>query len=321
MSDATEPTHAEGEALIARAEARIGAKDFAGALDDFESALAHLPGDARAEFGITMARLALQEEARARSAAEALARNPHDHTAALKMGDALRRNGKLVESIAVHRTALAMAPHEPRVHHEMGLTLACWANDHEGALPHFDQAVALRSDYPEALRFRAISRRELGWYERAIDDFSRLLDLLPDDINIFENRAMTYEAMGDHARAEADFTRVLGVRGENHFYLARRGFARLALGRWAACIPDFTRALELRAEEALEWYDPAEDESPDTNPDPDALKGRGTAHWLLGEREAARRDFEAALAAYAAYRGKETQIAEVRALLDRVQEA
>lgn len=318
MSDATEPPQ---EALIARAEARIGARDFEGALEDFEAALSQCPGDARAEFGATMARLALQEEARARAAAEALERNPDDFTAALKMGDALRRNGKVVESLEVHRQALAMAPHEARVHHEMALTLACWANDHQAALGHFDRAIALRSDYPEALRFRAISRRELGMYERAIDDFSRLLDLLPNDINIFENRAMTHEAMGEHARAEADFTRVLAVRGENHFYLARRGFARLALGAWAKAVADFTRALELRAAEALAWYDPEEDEAPDTNPDPDALKGRGTAHWLLGDAEAARRDFEAALAAYAAYRGKETQIAEVHALLAQLSPA
>lgn len=305
----------EGERLLARAESRLGERDFTGAFDDFTAAEAHLgPDDPRVTFGLSMTRLALQEEERARVQEARLRSHPHDIEAALRLADARRRVGKVKEAVEALEAAARMAPQDPRVHHELGLTLLCWVKDHDASLPHFDRALSLKPDMVPALTFRANARREAGRPDLAIDDYSRLQDLTPGDVGLHESRAFAYLDLGDFARAESDFDRVLGHRPEAHFYYTQRGACRLALDRPEEAIADFTEALRLRQEEAMRWYDQEEDDEEPHDPDADALKGRGQAWFLLGELASARADLVAAAAAYRDI-GKEDDARTVEALL------
>lgn len=317
MAETRDPSQ-EGDRLIIRAEAKIAAKDFMGALEDFRRALKLLPGDPRAEFGATMASMALREEFNAIMAATRRTENPGDVEAILNLADARRRNGKITEAIEVLEEAVAQAPEEARTHFELALTLSCWSKDHAAALPHFDRALALDPKFGRALSFRAISRRELGRYAEAVADLNVLQRLQPNDRTVYENRALALEGLGDHIGAELDYTWVLDRSRESWFYHTRRGFCRLAQERFAEAIADFDRALALRVEEGLRWYDPEDDPDgtgPDPNYYPEALLGRGLARIKRGEIEAARADLQAAVATFRCC-GKEAEADEAEAMLE-----
>jgi tetratricopeptide (TPR) repeat protein len=312
-ADAASPN--PGEIHLARAEARLGAKDYQAAYDDFLLAQAQLgEGDPRVSFGLSMTRMSLQEETRAQTQAARLRENPADVEAALKLADARRRNGKVKEALEAIVQAAGADPEDPRVHYELGLTLHCWSKDHDGALPHYDRALALKPDYVSALSYRAIARREAGRADLAIDDFSRLQELTPDTMLIHQNRAFAYVDLADFARAEADFSKVLEARPDQHFYLTQRGLCRLELRRYEEAIADFTEALALRQQEAMRWYDPEEDDEEPHDPDAEALRGRAEAHLHLGNSAAARADFTAAAEAFRLFgREADAQVMDLRA--------
>lgn len=307
---------AQGEFYLARGEAHMGDKAFQAAFDDYLLAEKCLGADdPRVSFGLSMARMSLQEERKAQREAARLRENPLDVQAAIKFADARRRNGKVQEALDAITQALAIAPQDPRLHYELGLTVQCWVKDPGAALAHFDRALGLKPDYLQAISYRAIARRDAGRADLAIDDYSRLQELAPDYPNLYENRAFAFKELGDFARAESDFSAVLQQRPDQHFYLTERGLCRLELNQHEAALADFTRSLELRQAEAARWYEPGE-EVPDER-DPESLRGRAMAYVHLNRLGEAREDFLAAATAFRRF-SKEAEAAAMTRRADEL---
>ncbi|CAE7275041.1 TTC6 [Symbiodinium pilosum] len=112
------------------------------------------------------------------------------------------------ESIADLKAALAQGPipgHEAEVYYHLGVSYANLGK-HQLAVPVYDQAISLaKGDRPHYLHERAKSLQIIGEHKRALDDFSRVIDLQPTNARAMFRRAFSFKAESMYEEAAEDF--------------------------------------------------------------------------------------------------------------------
>jgi tetratricopeptide (TPR) repeat protein len=78
------------------------------------------------------------------------------------------------------------------------------SGDYEGALQAFDQALKRKPDYMEPLFNRGRTYLLSGKHEKAIADFTMLIQRNPAEVDAYHLRAQAYREIGNTAAAEAD---------------------------------------------------------------------------------------------------------------------
>ena len=95
-----------------------------------------------------------------------------------KRGLLFQREGKLEEAIEFYREALAVEPHLPLVHYNLGIAL-----HHQGDLPgastHYRQAIALNPNDIQAIYNLAVVLQQQGLLEAAINNYQEVINLSP----------------------------------------------------------------------------------------------------------------------------------------------
>ena len=85
-----------------------------------------------------------------------------------------------------------------------------------------------------------------GDYQRAIDSYSRALELGPDRGTVYFNRGLTYGYMRQHENAIADYTMALRYAPSRALMsYVKRGISYAALGQRDKAIDDFRKALQI----------------------------------------------------------------------------
>lgn len=103
--------------------------------------------------------------------------------------------------------------------------------EHHAAVEAYSRAILHDAAYTQAFFSRGLVYwRELGNYERAIKDLTRVLELDPDWADAYFNRAIAYRMRGESASAIADLEHYLN-EGTDEFWLAsaQRQLAELHL--------------------------------------------------------------------------------------------
>lgn len=78
------------------------------------------------------------------------------------------------------------------------------------AIEAYDRALALDGNDADVLTDQAIMFRQLGWYEKAIENFKRANDLNPKHVNSLFNMGIVYmQDLKDFAEAKEAFNRFL----------------------------------------------------------------------------------------------------------------
>ena len=101
--------------------------------------------------------------------------------------------------------------------------------EHRAAVGNYTRAIALDPTYTYVYFSRGVLRwRELGEYEEAIEDLSRVLELDPGWAEAIFNRALAYKMNMQYEDAIVDFERYL-EEGRDEFWLdsARRQLEEL----------------------------------------------------------------------------------------------
>jgi len=113
-----------------------------------------------------------------------------------------------------------------RFYHLRGATHRHFGNtsgnlaEHERAVDDFTRAIELDPNYAAAYFSRGVLYwRELRNLYRAIRDMTRVLELAPNWSEALFNRAIAYQMRGDHEQAIADFERYL-AEGRDPFWRA-----------------------------------------------------------------------------------------------------
>ena len=95
----------------------------------------------------------------------------------------------------------------------------------------------------DALAERGDVHERAGMYERAADDYSRLIALEPGNAKAWNNRCWDRAVLGRLDEALADCNEALRLAPNNSGALDSRGFTYLKLGRFEQAIADYDAAL------------------------------------------------------------------------------
>ena len=151
-----------------------------------------------------------------------------------------------------------------------GISTETVYNDLHGFIRH--QRIH-QSAYVEFHKGVTVSNR--GEHLRAVDCFTRAIDLNAQHVGSYMNRAVAYGNLGNYVAAMRDFESALYLNPESPHIYNSMGITRTKMGNFEAAIQLYNKAIELR---------------------PDAIYycNRGESRVHLGEWDKAREDFAAA---------------------------
>lgn len=154
---------------------------------------------------------------------------------------------------------------------------------------------------------RAYAYSELGNYEAAIVDYTKVLIMSPKYALAFNNRGFAYSLLGDHEAAIRDYTRALLTDNNYTQALINRAYTYIELGDYENALADADLLQTMEADdtyvyllmgtiyldqelydEAIETYNDYIDLAPQ---DPSGYLSRGFAYWMMGEDALAAVDY------------------------------
>ena len=164
---------------------------------------------------------------------------------------------------------------------------------------------------PFAYNNRGLAFKELGWLDRALEDFDTAIRLDPRYANAYTSRGWTFKDMGQIDRAMEDYNHVISLDPARYIAYNNRGMVYQETGRIDSALSDFTTAIALnpgfaqaytnrgmafeqagRTDLALEDYTSAINVNPSFA---NAYNNRGLIFERAGRLDQALEDFNAAI--------------------------
>ncbi len=151
------------------------------------------------------------------------------------------------------------------------------AHDHLGqfdrAIQDFTEVLEQEPHHPAALLARGYAGLSHGQYDRAIQDFGQILQQTPSNTEARSGRGAAYFLKGQYQPAIQDFDQVIAINPNHPDAFVYRGTAYSQLGQHARAIQDLDQAIKQNPNAA------------------DALNSRGMAYRALGQAARAAEDF------------------------------
>ena len=160
----------------------------------------------------------------------------------------------------------------------------------------------VRSGVALAYEHRANCYRELGKFEKAIDDYSESVKLMSDNLTAYNSRGEIYEMLGELEKAVADYNAAIKTDAydyhESSDFLYNRGRAYYLLKKYDEAASDFIEAIEYdyshntnKAEQAILLLTEVIKFNPNYA---EAYDSRGEYYKELGKTDKADADFQKA---------------------------
>ncbi len=196
-------------ALGNRASARQAAGDLAGAIRDYDAALALRPGYTSGYRNRGVARMSLGDLRGALADFDqAIRLQPADAAGYFLRAAVYKAQGDPRRAVADLDQAILRDPrHGPALNNRGNARRA--AGDLRGALADFDAAITAQPADPKAYNNRGLLHKQAGQAHRALQDFDRAIRLAPDYAEALANRGMVLQALGARGRAAADYAAAL----------------------------------------------------------------------------------------------------------------
>ena len=190
-----------------------------------------------------------------------------------------RNIGEYEKAIQDFESAIEANPDFFKAYDNLADLYNTYLYDDDNALKVYNNLIAQDPSNIQTRNARGKLYNDLGEYEKALQDFSFVLDLYPNFSSSYYNRAITYEAIGEYNRAILDLRRYLELEPDDASVFNRRGNIYLdRLKDYQAAINDYTKSIEL---DLFELHIP--------------YRNRGVAYKNSGQYELAIVDFEKAI--------------------------
>lgn len=180
------------------------------------------------------------------------------------------------DSITLYTDALSKYP-AAIIHNNLGVAYIDKKMDTE-ALEQFSQVVALKPNFPNGFKNRALTFEKLndaenalkdfnsavqyfpteesylnrarmfmktGKAEEAMNDFNKILSMNPNNVDAYYSRAQLYGNKGMMQQSLDDMNKVLSLRPDLPEGYGNRGIVLSMMGKFPEAIADFNKALEL----------------------------------------------------------------------------
>lgn len=206
-----------------RAELKKKLKDFAGAIADYDMAIALKPDDLVDYYSLR--------------------------------GGIKSTSGDYTGAIADYDRVIAARPDNAVVYNNRAIARAN-TGDATGALADYDRAIALQPKNVRLLSNRARARKENGDLAGALADYDLIVMLEPDDQAGYSIRANIRLLLDDLDGALADYNEICELLPEHPYGYYRRGLVHQALGHDQKAVTDYetVERLEQKPSSALLLY-------------------------------------------------------------------
>lgn len=197
----------------------------------------------------------------------------------LAIGDCCTRLGNDVEAEKSYKEAVKERPDHPVCWLAMGDFYSEQMKKYDKAESCYDKAIAL---YPRSslfLRSAGLNALKMNRNDRALDYFTKSIEVSPSYWQGYSLRGSTYALMEKYEPAAADFTKAMELKKEpDALLLTLRGDCYNKLGLNDKAVEDYTKAVELDPKNA------------------DAFESMGYVYSLKGEHDKAIPYYEKAIA-------------------------
>ena len=184
-------------------------------------------------------------------------------------------------------------------------------NRKEKVLCAYNEAIALKPKFWQALYNRGIAENDLNRHKEAMADFNKTIKSNPNFANAYHNRGTLKSELKDYEGAIADFDKAIELGFNSFEAYCHRAFAKTALDKYDAAVSDYDKVIALNQDlvevhnilgilrSELGQYDAAlADYAEAIRIQPDyaeAYAYRGALKAHLGRINKARSDFQKAL--------------------------
>jgi len=121
------------------------------------------------------------------------------------------------------------------------------------AVEDFSKAIELDPKSAVLWNNRGSAYGNLGQWDKALDDLAEAVQLSPRDHHCWSCRAWAYANLRQWDKAIADYSKAIELDPENASYRNRRGFPYYELGQHDKALADYSKAIELDPENAFYW--------------------------------------------------------------------
>jgi len=111
-----------------------------------------------------------------------------------------------------------------------------------------------RCSQTQANFYKANSLLDLGQYQKAIDEYTKAIELKPDDADIYNNRGYAYDRLGQYQRAIEDYNEAIRLNPGLVLTYNNRGNAYHKLWLYNAAREDYDKAISLKPNDPLAYY-------------------------------------------------------------------
>jgi len=236
------------ENLEARVLAAVGLRrsgDYDGAIEEYQTILARIPGQPRVLYNLGVAYANKGDLDSARTAyLQALERRPDYAEALCNLGDVLLRQGHTEDAEARFHEAIAADPRNALAHANLA-EVHSRRGEHGEAWSEVEAALAVDGGLAMGYVMRGKLRHEAGELEAAIADYERALALDPAEEKAHHNLGNCFLDRNDLEAAEVHFRGALAIRENFPDAHAGLGLVLLQKGRLENARDEFRRALDL----------------------------------------------------------------------------
>ena len=137
-------------------------------------------------------------------------------------------------------------------------TLDCLSEDNERRINGCSAMIETPGLPPEQLSLayglRALGYSLKGWFEKALTDYDKAIDLNPDFAAALNNRAWAYFKLGRAQQGREDVERALRLSPDSPYALDTRAHIRQSAGDAAAALSDYELAMRYGGESIVRLY-------------------------------------------------------------------
>ena len=149
--------------------------------------------------------------------------------------------------------------------------------EYKKAIEHYTKAIELKPNLASAYNNRGNTYRQKGEFDAAIQDLNKAIDLNPDLANAYNNRGAAYGQKGEFDTAIQDLNKAIDLNPDLAEAYNNRGATYGQKGEFDAAVQDYTKAIDLNPQYA------------------EAYNNRGNTYRQKGEFDAAIQDLNKAI--------------------------
>lgn len=203
-------------------------------------------------------------------------RNP-DSLNLYRRATSLHAVGETDRALADYGDAIRVDPSNSLAYLGRGVLLATRKRAYNRAIEDFDKVLALQPDNVDALISRGNAYSQIGDNGRALADLDRAIQLAPDDAQAYVIRGLANNRRGQKQLAMQDYAAALKIAPRYPQALANRAALLSEEGRYDQAIADLDESLKADSDNPVAYYN------------------RGYAHFAKHEYDKALADYDAAI--------------------------